>query len=267
MSEILKEKTWLEVWLDNYNGVSDIAKKILGAKKQTYKGDDYLSWALMVGALYQMDPDAKIIKEQNETSGYVFTDTCFIKTIQAGVETTSTTLSHMVKVSIRFMNKTFSEVYPIQDKAYSALKVYDQNMVNKAQQRCLTRVISLATGIGWKLYEQTEAQFDDDKKPEVIKPALVEKTIVTPNVVETILSEGITPAIELAKLIADNKDNQALITLLGNYNAVLRTKYMDDKGEPVTLELTDDFDTLAHKIGFLESPEKMLKGLRKGAGL
>lgn len=256
---------WLELWNANYKNESDLAKFVMAKSKQTYKGDRYLPWSLMVGALYQLDPKAMIEKSRNKDGGFVFTDACQLTTIIEGKETVTTTVSHMVEVSVVFMGQRFADAYPIQDKKYDALKTYDQNMVNKAQQRCLTRVISLATGIGWSIYEQTEGQFEDDGTPAPQKPEIKSAPIVS-EAVQTIATEGITPAVELAKLIIDNKDKPALVTLLGNYNEVLKKKYQDADGKPIELLLTDTLEALIDKIAFTENPDKMLKGIKKAVG-
>ena len=88
-------------------------------------------------------------------------------------------MSHFVKVKLTFLGKTFIEEYPIQDQDYSALKVYNQNAVNKALKRALAKVASRATGIGLRLYENKDLQFDapeEDKKPEVKKTTKTTKT-------------------------------------------------------------------------------------------
>lgn len=253
---------WLEVWRENYIEKSEIAQTVMSRSKPTYKGDLYLPWAVLVGALYQLDENAKIEKCMNDRGGFVFTDEVEIKTVKENVLTAQTVVSHFVKVKVTFMGKEFEEPYPIQDNDYSASKVYDQNKVNKAQQRCLARVISLATGIGWRLYEQTEAQFEDDGKktsPVVDKP-VVKTTTPTP-VAET--SDAVK---ELAELIINNKSNQALVTLLGNYNEVLKKKYVDNTGAPVELGLEDSLEVLTGKIQVLDNPEKMIKGIKKAIG-
>lgn len=257
---------WLEVWTKNYNNDTAISKNVMALSKVTYKGDKYLPWALLVGALYQIDPTSKIEKVQNSDGGYIFTDTCTIITVKEGVETAQTVVSHMVKIKVTFMDKEFEEAYPIQDNDYSAPKVYDQNKVNKAQQRCLARVISLATGIGWAIYEQSEAQFENDKPEKPVISAEAPAVVVVSATTEKLVTEGVTPAIELAKIIVDNKTSPALITLLNNYNEVLKKKYVDDKGNPIMLSTDDTLDDLVRKVGFLENPEKMLKGLKKAVG-
>lgn len=270
---------WLEVWMSNYVETSEIAQTVMSHSKQTYKGDTYLPWALLVGALYQLDENAKIEKCMNDRGGFVFTDEIEIKTVKENVTkdgkdsvlAVQTVVSHFVKVKVFFMGKEFEEAYPIQDNDYSASKVYDQNKVNKAQQRCLARVISLATGIGWRLYENTEAQFESDKAPEPVKPMVkASAKKEEPRADQTIAKIEDTPtgnmAVEVASLIVKNKDNPALVTLINNYNEVLKKKYVDASGSPLELNLEDSLQSLIDKVSVIDNPEKMLKGLKKAIG-
>ena len=130
------------------------------------------------------DPEAVFETLETENGNIVFSDTLSNenKVVQKGEvvnETVATMMSHFVKVKLTFLGKTFIEEYPIQDQDYSALKVYNQNAVNKALKRALAKVASRATGIGLRLYENKDLQFDapeEDKKPEVKKTTKTTKT-------------------------------------------------------------------------------------------
>jgi hypothetical protein len=253
---------WMTLWSKNYNNETAIAKDVMAKSKLTYKGDTYIPWALLVGALYRLDSSAEIEKCMNKDGGYVFTDTCTIRVVQAGVETVQTVLSHFVKLRVHFMGKVFEEAYPIQDNDYTASKVYDQNKVNKAQQRGLARTISLATGIGWRLYEQSEAQFEDDKKPPVIT-SVVDVVKAEPTT-ETGALTPQSPVAQIVAILKSNKDNDKVLNLLASYNTVLATKYKDASGEPLKLDLgVDDDATLTAKLLVVENAEKLLKGFLK----
>ena len=88
--------------------------------------------------------------------------------------TSALVVSHFVKVSCTFLGKTFVEEYPIQDQDYTAAKIYNQNLVNKALKRALAKVASRATGLGLKLYENKDLQFDE--KEEEVKPVVKKET-------------------------------------------------------------------------------------------
>jgi hypothetical protein len=75
--------------------------------------------------------------------------------------------AHFVKVKLIFMGKEFVEDYPIQDKDYSSARIYDQSLVNRALQRAKAKVAARGTGLGLRLYEGFDLQFDskEDSKP------------------------------------------------------------------------------------------------------
>lgn len=168
-------KSWKEVFTENYNGTSDIAKEIEPFVKENYKGNTYIPWATMERITYMCDEDATFENLKNEKGGLVHTDMCVMhqQNIQKGEvvsETESQMFSHMVRVKLTFMGKVFIEEYPIQDQDYTAARVFNQNLVNKALQRAKAKVASRATGIGLKLYEGKDLQFDE--LPQETKPHL-----------------------------------------------------------------------------------------------
>lgn len=262
------------MWQENYANKTSVSQFVMAKSKLTYKGDAYMPWALLVSALYQLDDDAEIVKcMSSDDTGYVFTDKVIIETVINGVETKSTVLSHMVKVKVKFMDKWFEEIYPIQDKDYSASKVYDQNGVNKALQRCLARTISLATGIGWNLYEQTELQFDpSDTKPTPVvvnNIGITKVPAVNTSGVGVIIDpvENLTITEELARAIYGNRNNEKVVMLINSVNTVLAKKFTDTDGSPLNIDLSkDDNEVLNRKLGRLDDPEKMLKGIKKTLG-
>ena len=175
---------WLKQFIENYNGKSAEAKEVAEFIKENYKGNNYIPWATMERLTYMQDPEAKFETLETENGSMVFSDTLLNenKVVQKGEvvsETVATMMSHFVKVKLTFLGKTFVEEYPIQDQDYSALKVYNQNAVNKALKRALAKVASRATGIGLRLYENKDLQFDtpeEDKKPEIKKTTKTTKT-------------------------------------------------------------------------------------------
>lgn len=169
------KKSWKEVFLENYNGKSDIAKEVEPFIKDNYKGNAYIPWATMERLTYMCDEDATFENIKNEKGGLVHTDMQVMhqQNIQKGEvvsETESQMFSHMVKVRLIFMGKEFIEEYPIQEQDYSAARVFNQNLVNRALQRAKAKVASRATGIGFKLYEGKDLQFDEI--PQETKPQL-----------------------------------------------------------------------------------------------
>lgn len=174
------KKSWKEVFTENYLGKSDLAKEVEPFLKDNYKGNAYIPWATMERLTYMCDEDAVFENIKNANGGLVHTDVMEMhqQNIQKGEvvsETVSQMFSHMVKVKLVFMGKEFIEEYPIQDQDYSAARVFNQNLVNRALQRAKAKVASRATGIGFKLYEGKDLQFDE--VPQETKPQLpVENT-------------------------------------------------------------------------------------------
>lgn len=175
---------WLEVFKANYNGETEEAKSIEEYIKNTYNGAKYVPWATMERLTYMQDPKATFETMTNENGGLVWTDGFTNKNRMVAkdgstTETEALVVSHFVKVSCTFLGKHFVEEYPIQDQDYSAAKIYNQNLVNKAIKRAMAKVASRATGIGLKLYENKDLQFEDDMeetKPEVKKSTRTKKT-------------------------------------------------------------------------------------------
>lgn len=172
--EIVKSesRSWKEVFKANYEGTSEEAKSLQPFLKETFKGDVYIPWAVMERLTRMCDETAEFINVLNEFGGLVHSDTLEVrqKNIQKGEivsETESAMYSHFVRVKLVFMGKEFVEDYPIQDKDYSSAKIYDQNLVNKALQRAKAKVAARGTGLGLRLYEGFDLQFNEkeDKKP------------------------------------------------------------------------------------------------------
>lgn len=268
-----KIKTWSEVWEENYNQQGDIAKFLSEHAKATYKGDLYIPWALMVSSLYKLDPDASIIKIQNDTGGYVHTDKLVLETVTDKGSTTVTVVSHMVRVKVIFMDKEFEDIYPIQEQDYSASKVFDQNKVNRALQRCMTRVISMATGLAWNLYESVDLQFDaKESAMEKVKetPKATKKTKVAEEKPKKEVINDLDDMVpdtegeeDLATFLDEKRTNGKVLALVDKYNQYLPKKYTF-KDEPLTFDLEkDDLATLQEKVACVEKPDTMLNALRK----
>ena len=183
-------KSWKEVFKANYDGTSEEANALKPFLKETFKGDVYIPWAVMERLTRMCDENAEFINVPNEFGGLVHSDVLGVhqKNIQKGEivsETESTMYSHFVKVKLVFMGKEFIEDYPIQEKDYSSARIYDQNLVNKALQRAKAKVAARGTGLGLRLYEGFDLQFDEkaDKKPtlepvEAPKEVKVEEKVV-----------------------------------------------------------------------------------------
>ena len=150
MSEENIKRTWLAQFTDNYEGKSKEAKEVVEFIKKNYKGNSYIPWATMERLTYMQDPNAVFETLTSPNGGMVFSDIMsneneVVTKGEIVSKTFATMMSHFVKVKLTFMGKEFVEEYPIQDQDYSALKVYNQNAVNKALKRALAKVASRST--------------------------------------------------------------------------------------------------------------------------
>ena len=286
---------WLKQFIENYNGKSAEAKEVADFIKETYKGDSYIPWATMERLTYMQDPEAVFETLETENGNIVFSDTLSNenKVVQKGEvvsETVATMMSHFVKVKLTFLGKTFIEEYPIQDQDYSALKVYNQNAVNKALKRALAKVASRATGIGLRLYENKDLQFDapeEDKKPEVKKTTKTTKTTKKVEMTEeqathteeelkqdAPVQEVVTQDAKIEENAPKSYDKSVLelCSLIRNTDKEKMTKILQNLNVPIlkqhgfTLNLEDSDDVLCEKISHFTNVVVFTKAIRNMIG-
>jgi len=291
-------KSWLDQYKENYEGKSAEANEVADYLKETYNGSSYIPWATMERLTYMQDPDAEFKKVRNEAGGLVHTDSFENNNLVEGKDgvvskTSALVVSHFVKVSCVFMGKEFIEEYPIQEQDYSPAKIYNQNLVNKALQRALAKVASRATGIGLKLYEQKDLQFEEkeeEKKPEIKKTTKktethseTQNTVAatqkvnneTQNTVEEQAAKVEEPAvkeeksstnasysndvIELCKLIK-TADKEKMTKVLQNLNVSIL------KQHGFTLNLEDDDNELCNKLTHFKDVTLFTKAIQNMLG-
>ena len=286
---------WLKQFIENYNGRSEEAKEVTDFIKENFKGNNYIPWATMERLTYMQDPEAVFETLETENGNIVFSDTLSNenKVVQKGEvvsETVATMMSHFVKVKLTFLGKTFIEEYPIQDQDYSALKVYNQNAVNKALKRALAKVASRATGIGLRLYENKDLQFDapeEDKKPEVKKTTKTTKTTkkvemteeqATHTEEELKQDEPVQEVVTQDEKIEENapksydKSVLELCSLIRNTDKEKMTKILQNLNVPIlkqhgfTLNLEDSDDVLCEKISHFTNVVVFTKAIKNMIG-
>ena len=286
---------WLKQFIENYNGRSEEAKEVTDFIKENFKGNNYIPWATMERLTYMQDPEAVFETLETENGNIVFSDTLSNenKVVQKGEvvnETVATMMSHFVKVKLTFLGKTFIEEYPIQDQDYSALKVYNQNAVNKALKRALAKVASRATGIGLRLYENKDLQFDapeEDKKPEVKKTTKTTKTTKKVEMTEeqathteeelkqdTPVQEVVTQDAKIEENAPKSYDKSVLelCSLIKNTDKEKMTKILQNLNVPIlkqhgfTLNLEDSDDVLCEKISHFTNVIVFTKAIKNMIG-
>lgn len=286
---------WLKQFIENYNGRSEEAKEVADFIKENFKGNNYIPWATMERLTYMQDPEAVFETLETENGNIVFSDTLSNenKVVQKGEvvsETVATMMSHFVKVKLTFLGKTFIEEYPIQDQDYSALKVYNQNAVNKALKRALAKVASRATGIGLRLYENKDLQFDapeEDKKPEVKKTTKTTKTTKKVEMTEEQathteeelkqdepVQEVVTQDTKIEEDAPKSYDKSVLelCSLIRNTDKEKMTKILQNLNVPIlkqhgfTLNLEDSDDVLCEKISHFTNVVVFTKAIKNMIG-
>lgn len=282
-------KTWLEQFKANYNGTSDESKELAEFIKSTYNGATYIPWATMERLTYMQDANAKFNTILNNDNSIVWTDSFLNSNKSVAkdgsvVETQALVVSHFVKVSCEFLGKLFVEEYPIQDQDYSAAKIYNQNLVNKALKRAMAKVASRATGLGLKLYEDKDLQFDDNvsnEKPEIKKTTKSKKVEEVEQVVEEkVQQEVVGQKVENTTVesttvennVSFSKDIDELIALIKNTDREKMTKVLQNlnvavlKQHGFTLGIDDSYLDLGNKLQAFKDVTVFTKAIKNMIG-
>lgn len=296
--EINTNDLWLKQYKENYSGKSPEAKEIEGFLKETYNGANYIPWATMERLTYMQDPNAEFTPILTENNYLVHTDRFVNVNVAESADKVNRTealvVSHFVKVACTFLGKTFVEEYPIQEQDYSAAKIYNQNLVNKALKRALAKVASRATGLGLKLYESKDLQFDEkeDKKPEIktstptktkkAEEVKVETTSTTEepikvdlkaaNITSTPVQVASTVTAVPAENITYTSDVVNLCNLIKTANPEKMTKVLQNLNVPIlkqhgfTLNQEDSNEVLCEKLSHFQDVNVFTKAINNMLG-
>ena len=281
---------WLKQYKENYEGKSAEAKEVAEYIKPTYNGAMYIPWATMERLTYMQDPNAEFKTILNDGSfdgnTLVHTDSFRNENLVENKDgivshTDALVVSHFVKVSCTFLGKTFIEEYPIQEQDYSAAKIYNQNLVNKALKRALAKVASRATGIGIKLYENKDLQFDEikeEKKPEIKKAVKKTEKVEEPVVEEPVVEEPVVveelPTNQTGKETTNtySKEIIELCTLIKTADKEKMTKVLQNLNVPIlkqhgfTLNLEDSDNDLCEKLSHFQDAKVFTKAITNMLG-
>ena len=180
-----REKTWKEKWMANYRGEGECQELETFLKELDYgsrKGVTYLPWAVVDRIFKMQDGVTETIFFPNQTveveSGEGGT-----KTIQIGntiVEVDSVHIrdevdnngivtpkymnSYFIRVKAEWEGQVHVERYPLLSSTGQALAFWTQIDLNKAVQRGKVKAIAIVSGIGYKLFEDGDLQFEDESK-------------------------------------------------------------------------------------------------------
>jgi len=193
------EKNWKELWLTNYRGEGDTAELIDFLKKLNYgnrSNISYLPWATVERIFRLQDGKISIVKSSNQT--IVEADHVQVREEinEQGVLVSTFANAFFINIQVEWQGQTHVERYPLQDSTGRPLSMWTQNDINKAIQRGKVKAIAIISGIGFKLFEDGDLQFEEEPtvqtKTELVaqkqKPAnpptpvvnTSEKTVVLP---------------------------------------------------------------------------------------
>lgn len=233
-------KDWLTMFQANYRGETPQAKELEQFIKKNYNGSTYIPWATMERMVYEQDPEAEFSILGLDTSTEVLR-------MNDGEKITEVDFFvHMVIVNLTFLGKGFTEAYPVQDNKYNAPKLIDANLVNKAIQRAKAKIASRATGLGLKLYEGFDLQFEDDA-PEPKKFAKPE----APQAIK-ITKPDLTPLVEI---IQDPQYDKGLTKL----NSKIKEKYGFEFDPLATAE------NIILQLEKLDNPTAFINSIKKNS--
>lgn len=281
---------WLKQFKENYEGKSPEAKALEPFLKENYKGNFYIPWATMERLVYSQDPNANfdVVKYNDDLYGGLgvvhtnkFTLETFNRSGDKEVTTKADFFAHFVVVRCTFLGKTIEEIYPIQDNVYDAPKVIDANLVNNSIQRAKVKVAARVTGLGLKLYEGFDLQFDNEDKPKTntvndkTQTSKPEKTIhtITNKVEKTTTNKVDKPVNEVKekptgeinnevwKLAEFLHKNEDVLVGIQRTNAGVAAKY------GFVFDINEDVEVIYDKLSKVANPAVFIRSIKVQSGL
>jgi hypothetical protein len=181
MSEMIKkiqdlewQREWKELWKKNYKGIGDTADLEKHIKKLGYGARtniSYLPWAV-VERIFRLQGGEVYWNSVNDNT-YVdadFVSAGMVPDPDTGELVEKLIKSYFIRIQAVWMGVEYTERYPLQDSNGRPLLSWTQNDLNKAYQRGKVKAIAIVSGIGYKLFEDGDLQFEEDKKKVVKEP-------------------------------------------------------------------------------------------------
>lgn len=193
----MAEKTWKEKWMANYRGEGDCQELETFLKELDYgsrKGVTYLPWAV-VDRIFKMQdgvtetiffPKTVEVSDGEEGTKTIQVGNTIIEVDSVhirdevdnnGVVTPKYINSYFVRIKAEWEGQVHVERYPLLSSTGQALAFWTQIDLNKAVQRGKVKAIAIVSGIGYKLFEDGDLQFEDEgknKKEDNTKKAVEE---------------------------------------------------------------------------------------------
>lgn len=167
----MAEKTWQQYWLDNYNYKSPETQDletyartlVFGQKKGKPQTITYLPWAAAERPFKLQGGSIELVKTSDNS--IVEVDEAVVGRDvdpQTGVVTERVVRSYFINVKATWLGQSYTERYPLMSASNEPLYSWSQNDLNKAVQRAKTKAIAIVSGIGYKFFEHTDLQFEED---------------------------------------------------------------------------------------------------------
>jgi hypothetical protein len=170
-----------ELWIKNYRGEGDCADLEKYLKTLDYgsrTGVSYLPWAVVERIFKLQGGKTEIIQENSETIVFVDSITKEEYSLATGEIVHTNVNCYFIKVEAVWNGEKHTERYPLQDSNGKPLAIWTQNDLNKACQRAKVKAIAIVSGIGYKLFEDGDLQFNEDGENKPATPAEVKEKSV-----------------------------------------------------------------------------------------
>lgn len=191
----MTEKTWKEKWMANYRGEGDCQELETFLKELDYgsrKGVTYLPWAV-VDRIFKMQggvtetlffPKTIEVSDGEEGTKTIQVSNTIVEVDSVhirdevdsnGVVTPKYMNSYFVRIKAEWEGQVHVERYPLLNSNGQALSFWTQTDLNKAVQRGKVKAIAIVSGIGYKLFEDGDLQFEDDESKDKTTKKSVEE--------------------------------------------------------------------------------------------
>jgi len=174
---------WKELWLKNYKGEGDTQDLATFIKKLNYGNRNnisYLPWATVERIFRLQGGKIEIVRSPRDTIVEADRVLCKEQIDENGVVQNIHSYSFFVNIKTEWQGQVHIEKYPLQDGAGRPVSIWTQNEVNKAIQRGKVKAIAIVSGIGFKLFEDGDLQFEEEVAPVVVPQPIPAKLPATP---------------------------------------------------------------------------------------
>lgn len=257
------EKNWKELWLKNYRGEGDTSELIDFLKKLNYGNRtniSYLPWATVERIFKLQDGQVETVLSENpinhiedqKTHTIVEVDRVLVReeADENGVVSRTYANSYFVNIRATWQGQNHIERYPLQDSSGRPLSTWTQNEINKAIQRGKVKAIAIVSGIGFKLFEDGDLQFEEENAPSPLFEKEKVSTQQTPKpkiqTTETPVVKEKTPIVKEtpkpSKIDREQLENEVKRVFLsgGESKTSIIRSFIKEHGNNKVSDLTDE---------------------------